>query len=326
MRSIYAGLPLAALCCLTFLASGTAAQQVTVSTPYNSVSEGFFENTGTSWGLSGRNWSFSFGGSPLQAAPQFGGFDPTAGANFGLGWRSGGVNGYFNGNWSQGCRRSMVSQVPSVTLQNGVPGFIADASQTPFVISYIPVVGGYAPVASFNPMQAMPPSTAASPGASGVGRDAVVNALRQHRAERDRRELIEDGPLAEAEAARMNRPAAANVQPRGAPDALTLIGSSPPPGEAAGNAADGPARKLAAARASSAGRAAPSVADARRLYAAEKAEQDGEAMVYVERGRNAEAKGKPNVAKVYYRMAANRASGQLREQVLAQLEALDASP
>jgi len=326
MRSIDAGLPLAALCCVMFLAGRAAAQQVTVSTPYNSVSEGFFENMGTSWGLSGRNWSFSFGGSPWQAAPPFGGFDPSAGANSGLGWRSGGAGGYFNGNWSQGCRRSMVSQVPSVTLQNGVPGFIADASQTPFVISYIPVVGGYVPVASFNPMQAMPPSTAASPGASGIGRDAVVNALRQHRAERDRRERIEDGAPAKAEAARMNRPAAANVQPRSGPDDLTLIGSAPPPREAAGNAADEPARKLSAAQASSAGRAVPSVAEARRLYAAEKTEQDGEALVYLERGRNAEAKGKPNVAKVYYRMAANRASGKLREQVLEQLEALEASP
>ena len=324
MRSICAGLPLAVLGCVMFLPVGAAAQQVTVSTPYQSVSEGFFEHMGTSWGLSGPNWSFSFGGSPWQAAPPFGGFDPTAGANLGLGWRSGGVNGYFNGNWSQGSRRSMVSQVPSVTLQNGVPGFIADASQTPFVISYIPVVGGYVPVGAFNPMQSLPPSTAASPGASGVGQDAVLNALRQHRAERDWRERIEDGP--QAEAARMNRKAAANVQRPGGPGELTLIGSAPPPGEAAGNAADEPARKLAAARASSAGRPVPSVAEARRLYAAEKAEQDGEALVYLERGRNAEAKGKPNVAKVYYRMAANRASGQLREQILARLESLEASP
>ena len=65
------------------------------------------------------------------------------------------------------------------------------------------------------------------------------------------------------------------------------------------------------------------MADARRLYAAEQAEEHGEALLYVERARNAEAKGKPNVAKVYYQMAAQRASGQLREQVLARLNALE---
>ena len=65
------------------------------------------------------------------------------------------------------------------------------------------------------------------------------------------------------------------------------------------------------------------MAEARRLHAAEQAAQDGEALKYVERGRTAEAKGKPNVAKVYYQMAADRASGKLREQILARLDSLE---
>jgi len=141
MRLSASRLPVALLAYLVLSTAELTAQQVTVSTPYHSLSDSYYENMGTSWGLSGPNWSFRFGGSPTQAAPQFGGFDPNAGANFGLQRQSGGNRGFFNGNWSSGYRQSFVSQTPSVTLTNGVPGFIADASQSPFVISYVPIVG-----------------------------------------------------------------------------------------------------------------------------------------------------------------------------------------
>ena len=317
MRSISIGLPRALLGLLLF-AFPASSQQVTVSTPYQSLNDSFFENMGTSWGLSGPNWNFSFGGSPMQAAPHFGGFDPSAGANFGFGGGSGGVGGYFGGTWSQGNRRSFTSQTPSVTLQNGMPGGIFDTSQSPFVISYVPVVGGFPTVGALTPVQPMPPGMAATPGASGTGRDAVVNALGQDRAQRRLQERLAGATAAEAEVAR-----------REAPDDLVLGGSPPSRSEPAPGAAvahDEPTRKLAAARASSAGRPAPSVAEARRLHAAEQAKQDAEAEVYVELGRNAEAKGKPSVAKVYYQMAARRASGALRDQVLTRLDALKASP
>jgi len=328
MRSIFIGL-CAVLGSLVF-AFPASPQQATVSTPYQSTGDSFFENMGTSWGLSGPNWSFSFGGSPMQAAPQFGGFDPSGGANFGFGGRSGGVGGFFNGNWSQGSRRSFTSQTPSVTLQNGMPGGIFDTSQSPFVMGYVPVVGGFPTVGALTPVQPpMSPGMASTPGASGAGRDAVVNALRQDRAERNLNERIRTASAARTEVARREAPAPPNVEPRKAADDLVLLGSDPPPPQAVTGAAiarDEPARKLAAARASSAGQPAPSVAEARRLHAAEQAKQDAEAEVYVELGRSAEAKGKPNVAKVYYQMAARRASGKLRDQVLARLDALGASP
>jgi hypothetical protein len=94
----------------------------------------------------------------------------------------------------------------------------------------------------------------------------------------------------------------------------------------AGQPPDDPSGKLAATQSSSAGRPAPSVAQARRLYAAEQAEQTEEALKYIELARNAEANGKPNVAKVYYQNAARRASGPLREQIRERLHALGASP
>jgi hypothetical protein len=150
-----------------------------------------------------------------------------------------------------------------------------------------------------------------------------VNALQRARAERERRERVEDESAAEAEAAEMNPPARPNAQTQGRHDDLLLTGPASGPEQPPDAAADEAARKLAAARASSAGRAVPSVAEARRLHAAEQAGQEGEALAYLERGRNAEALGKPNVAKVYYQMAARRASGKLQEQILARLNALE---
>jgi len=317
MRSLYVGLPLGALACWLFLAAGVPAQQVTVSTPYHAISEGFFENMGTSWGLGGRNWSFSFGGSPTQAAPQFGGFDPNAGANFGFARRTGGINGWFNGNWSQGSRRSFVSQTPSITLTNGYPGYVADASLSPFVVSYVPVVGSYPRVGPPGPV---PPAMVPTPGASGVGHDAVLNALQSVRAGAAERERMQNASQAEAEAARMNRQAQPNV-----PGATVGSSNRALLGKPAVPLSDDPTRKLAAARGSSAGRPAPSVAEARRLHAAEQAAKDEEALKYVELARNADAVGKPNVAKVYYQNAARQASGELREEILARIEAL-ASP
>jgi hypothetical protein len=155
-----------------------------------------------------------------------------------------------------------------------------------------------------------------------VGRDAVVSALERARAEREQRAQIDQQNAAQAEVARMNPPPGPNLQPRGGPDDLTLIGGAPPAVPGADAAPDEPTRKLAAARASSAGRPAPSVAEARRLHAAERTDKKDEALVYEELGRNAEAKGKPNVAKVYYQMAARRSSGELRQRILTRLDAL----
>jgi len=318
MRSLVVAL-LGGLWCLVLVAHAPA-QQVTVSTPYNSISEGFFENTGISWGLGGRNWSFSFGGSPTQAAPPFGGFDPSAGANLGFAGR----NGWFNANWSQGCRRSFVSQTPMVTVTNGYPGFVADASMTPFVIGYVPVVGTFP---RGGPALAMPPPMVPTPGASGVGRDAVLNALQRARAEAALRERMQNASEAEAEAIRMNRQAQPNVPPPGAND-LNLVGPGPAPpqtADATEEPVDEATRRLAAARSSSAGRPAPSVAEARRLRAAEQAASNETALRYIELARNAEATGKPNVAKVYYQNAARQASGELREEVRRRIQALDSA-
>jgi general secretion pathway protein D len=82
-------------------------------------------------------------GSFGVAVPQFGGFDATAGANMGFAILSQ-IEAYFFINAVQGDRRSNVLQAPRVTLFNGQQASIADQSQTPFVMSVVPVVGDFA--------------------------------------------------------------------------------------------------------------------------------------------------------------------------------------
>jgi general secretion pathway protein D len=77
------------------------------------------------------------------AVPQFGGFDASAGAQLGFAILSD-IEAFFFISAAQGDRRSNVMQAPKVTLFNGQQAMIADSSQSPFVISVIPVVGDFA--------------------------------------------------------------------------------------------------------------------------------------------------------------------------------------
>jgi general secretion pathway protein D len=77
------------------------------------------------------------------AVPQFGGFQADAGMQMGFAILSE-IEAYFFINAAQGDRRTNVLQAPKVTLFNGQMAFVADTSQSPFVISVIPVVGDFA--------------------------------------------------------------------------------------------------------------------------------------------------------------------------------------
>jgi len=77
------------------------------------------------------------------AVPQFGGFDASAGAQLGFAILSD-IEAFFFINAAAGDRRSNVLQAPKVTLFNGQQAFVSDTSQSPFVISVIPVVGDFA--------------------------------------------------------------------------------------------------------------------------------------------------------------------------------------
>jgi general secretion pathway protein D len=82
-------------------------------------------------------------GSFAAAVPQFGSFSAGAGATLGFAILSD-IEAFFFIEASQGDRRSNVLQAPKVTLFNGQLASVSDVSQSPFVISVIPVVGDFA--------------------------------------------------------------------------------------------------------------------------------------------------------------------------------------
>ncbi len=306
MRTVHRTLPVLAAVVLFFGVSTVWAQQATVRTPFNSLNNSFFENIGTNWSLQGPGWNASFG-TPSMAQPQFGGFNAGAGLSFGVGILNQGITGKFNFNFSSGNSASSVSATPMVTLQNGGTGYFSDTTQSPFVISEIPVVGGFSPVMSLNP--AMPPPLDSQFGA--LSNPALTQALQRARAQQA--QAAGAAPAARAPGA---RPAVA--RPR---HDLVLAGRP----DAA--AADAAASRVARATQSSAGQAVPSVAEARRIYEAQQhdATADGELAEYLARAQNAENLGKPAVARQYYRLALRHASAAQRDEIQNRLEAITAS-
>lgn len=320
MRHAYGVLLLALAGGAFMVAAECRGQQVTVQSPFNTVTDSFFERFNTSWNFNWKGAQFNFGG-PNVANPQFGGFNPDAGINGGFAIRGGGFNGAFNFGAAQGSNRIMSTQTPVLTLMNGQTGFVSDTSQSPFVVSYIPVVGSFPGIPVLNPaipqtfgaMNQVLLDNAPAPG------NHRVQAMRQKIAQRD-----ESGDPAERTAQ-----ALANAPPRPnrtKPKKADAEAEAAVPAAAAAPAAGRPDAKLAAAQASSAGRAAPSVAEARRMHEAQQKTDNGEVLALMERARTAEEAGKPNVAKIYYKMAVQRASGDLKQQAQDRLDALTTSP
>jgi general secretion pathway protein D len=82
-------------------------------------------------------------GSYALTTPTYGRYDATAGASMGFAILSD-IEAYFFMQAATGDRRTNVLQAPKVTLFNGQQAFVSDTSQSPFVISVIPVVGDFA--------------------------------------------------------------------------------------------------------------------------------------------------------------------------------------
>ncbi len=85
---------------------------------------------------------FRQGSFPL-AQPTLGGFSPDSAATFGFAILSD-IEAYFLINAAQGDARTNVLNAPKVTLFNGQQAFVSDVSESPFVISVVPVVGEFA--------------------------------------------------------------------------------------------------------------------------------------------------------------------------------------
>jgi hypothetical protein len=158
---------LAAICL-----SSVEAQQVKVSTPFQQINDGFYENFNIGWGFSRRrpNGSGFFFNGPGGAPPAFGGYDPNSDGHLGFGTAGRNGSGFFNFSFGQGNSRSMVSTTPSVVVPNGYGGTITSVNQRPFVTGFIPVVGG---------LPATPPPVYSSP--LGSSREQVYqNVQRIH--------------------------------------------------------------------------------------------------------------------------------------------------
>jgi hypothetical protein len=279
------------------------AQQVTIGSPFHTLGDNFFERMGVGIGGNYRGINFSVGTYPL-AVPQFG--DPKTGAGLQTGFSILGPKGQLNlaFDLSQGNTRNSVTQTPSVTIMNGQTGYVSDTSQTPFVISVIPVVGAFPPISSFSPW----PTPQQLANAAGMPLGDVnprVQAMRD----------------AVAAAAADGQPGAMPPGPGGKPAASAAKPRRAVP-EPAAPADEGPAGRLTAAQESTAGRPAPSVAEARRMRAREEGAEQEEFKALFERGLAAEEAGKPGVAKVYYQQVAHRASGELKDRALARLDEL----
>jgi hypothetical protein len=80
--------------------------------------------------------------------------------------------------------------------------------------------------------------------------------------------------------------------------------------------------KAVASQGSSAGHGDLSVAEIKNRQKAEEAAKQTEVEAYIERAKGAEAAGKANVAKIYYRQALARATGELRDELQAKLQEL----
>ena len=289
---------------LIVVASSVAsAQMVTTGTPFNRVGDSFHENIGTSWSLQGKNWSMSFGGN--NALPGQAPFGNAGGAGGGIqggvGFGGNGFTGNIWGRMEQGSSRSLVSQTPSVTTFNGVPGMVSDTQQTPFVISNTPVVGSWTGMPGLmDPTGGSLTSGLTRP----VGNSPVSQALSRVRAAEGTG--VEDSPNG------LKRVAFGS-------DRLTRNNRSEvddSPSYGSDNAGDAP---------SSADSVVGSVAQMKQLYQQENVEPKREkAQLNIEKARAAAEKGRIGAAKSYYKTAMKYAQDDdVKKTIIKEYNALE---
>jgi hypothetical protein len=293
------------------------SQQVTVGTPFRTQQDHFFENSSINWNGNYRGFNFSFG-APNLATPQFGLPQTTAGlsTNFSILGKNGQIN--FGLNFGQGYTQSSTSQVPSVTIMNGQTGYISDTSQTPFVISVVPVVGAF----PTGPQQ-LQEASGIDPNAPDPRIQALLQAhtdVQLQAAAQAAAQAQLGGVIPPLPQLRPNNP-----DPQKQKNAPVPAQANPAPANPGRAVSDGAADRLSVAQESSAGRPAVSVAEAKRLHEQEVAQGNGEMAALMERARALEEDGKPNVAKIYYQRIVKHGSGELQQQARTRLYELQGS-
>ncbi len=277
-------------------------QQVRIGTQFHTMQDDFFERIGANFSFSLPGRGNLVGLDPLgnptpdgsiqfrqggfnSALPAFGGHDPAADAQTGFSILKNGAAFNFNFAAGQGNNRTLVTQAPSVVIQDGQQGFVSDTFQRPFVTGVIPVVGD---MSVAPPFAVMP--TYVSPLQEKIRRLREQQQQGGHVAYGGRTAV--DAPVNDASA---HEASASSAAPAG--------GSS------------------------SATRGDVSVAEIKRQKAAEKAAEAEanatEILALIERARGAEELDKVGIARIYYRMAANRAEGEQKQELLEKLKSLD---
>jgi hypothetical protein len=250
------------------------------------------QQAGVGVGLQGAGDSFFQGAG-------FGGFNQPAGANFGFGLNFPGGNGFLGLSGVQGSTRTISSGGASLTMMDGVPGSIAAVTQVPFVIGFTPVVGGLGGGIGGGAIGGV--------GGFGPGGQFGPTAVQQA-----------FGPsLLNERLDRIQQTGGVKSGGSGGLPSATVSHSEPTV-----NRDDSTTAKLAAARQSSAGQPAASIAQIRKQQSSDDKAQSQEIQSLLDQGQKAQAAGKPQVARIYYQQAASRASGPLKQQAEAALRSL----
>lgn len=302
-----------ALCLFVLGPSATAwSQQVTVTAPFHNVQDNFFERNGVGFGFNMRGSNPNGPGARVvgllpngqfvpngdiqfrqggfnAAAPGIGGANNNPGAGAQGGFAVGGRGGeaFFNFAAGQGRTTTHTMQAPMVTTMNGMPGQFSDQVQTPFVTSVTPVVGGF--IGGY--------TTSPAAHARRMPTPRISPLL-------ERVQRLQSGE--HAGGSRSSR----GKQPADAHD------DAPPTAR----------QQFAAAGESTAGQPALSLAEIERRRMAGQEPESQEARELMERGQKAAEAGKPGVAKIFYRQAANAATGPLRDEAERKLRELSSSP
>ena len=293
---------LLAIACI-LLTNVSFAQMVTTGTPFNRVSDSFHENIGTSWSLQGKNWGVNFGGNnAMPGQAPFGNHGGAGGGiQGGVGFGGNGFTGNIWGRMEQGSSRSLVSQTPSVTTFNGVPGMFSDTQQTPFVISNTPVVGSWTGMPGIvDPTGGSLTSGLTRP----VGNSPVSQALSRVRAAEGTR--AGDSPNGLRRAAFGSERLTRNNR--------SDVDDSPSYGSDSADEAP-----------SSADSVVGSVAQMKQLYQQENVEPKREkAQLNIEKARAAAEKGRIGAAKSYYKTAMKYAQDEdVKKLIVKEYNALE---
>jgi hypothetical protein len=139
MKTLFLACMLVPAQMLLSASSAVAQPMVYTTTPLQANGDRFFESSNMNWSLRGPNFCATFGG-PNIGVPRFGGYNPNAGISSGWAFNSGRFSGSFGFNFSQGYERTSTTVAPSLMLTNGQTGQFFSGVRRPFVYSLVPVV------------------------------------------------------------------------------------------------------------------------------------------------------------------------------------------